>query len=49
MPDVGELTCEGRVIHRGGTIATSEGKLLDAKGRLLAHGSETCMIMPAKR
>ena len=49
MPDSGELTCEGRVIHRGGTIATSEGRLLDAQGRLLAHGSETCMIMQAKR
>jgi uncharacterized protein (TIGR00369 family) len=49
MPDLGELTCEGVVIHRGGTLATSEGKLLDGKGRLLAHGTETCMIMQAKR
>jgi uncharacterized protein (TIGR00369 family) len=46
-PDVGEVTCEGVVVHRGGTLATSEGKLFDAQGRLLAHGSETCMIFAA--
>ena len=49
LPDSGELTCEGVLIHRGSTIATSEGKLVDAKGRLLAHGSETCMILHARR
>jgi uncharacterized protein (TIGR00369 family) len=48
LPDSGELTCEGLLIHRGGTIATSEGKLLDGKGRLLAHGTETCMILQAR-
>ncbi|HEV2558263.1 MAG TPA: PaaI family thioesterase [Microvirga sp.] len=45
MPETGEVTCEATVIHRGGTIATSEGRLVDAAGRLLAHGTETCMIM----
>jgi len=49
LPDLGEITCEGVLIHRGGTIATSEGKLRDGKGRLLAHGSETCMILQPKR
>lgn len=49
MPNSGEVTCEGVLIHRGGTIATSEGKVVDAKGRLLAHGSETCMILQARR
>jgi uncharacterized protein (TIGR00369 family) len=47
MPEMGEVTCEGLVVHRGGTLATSEGKLFDAKGRLLAHGTETCMIFEA--
>ncbi len=47
LPDLGEVTCEGTVVHRGGTLATSEGKLFDARGRLLAHGSETCMIFEA--
>ena len=45
LPDLGELTCEGAVVHRGGSLATSEGKLFDGKGRLLAHGTETCMIL----
>jgi uncharacterized protein (TIGR00369 family) len=49
LPDLGEITCEGVLIHRGGTIATSEGKLRDGRGRLLAHGSETCMILQVKR
>jgi uncharacterized protein (TIGR00369 family) len=48
LPSSGTLTCEGVVIHRGGTLATSEGRLLDAAGKLLAHGTETCMIMEPK-
>ena len=38
---------QGVVVHRGGTLATSEGKLFDKKGRLLAHGTETCLIFDA--
>jgi uncharacterized protein (TIGR00369 family) len=49
MPASGELSCEGRVIHRGGTVATSEGFLRDGAGRLLAHGTETCLIMDGSR
>lgn len=47
LPGSGELTCEGRLVHRGGTVATSEGFLRDAAGRLLAHGTETCLIFDA--
>jgi len=47
MPSSGVVRCEGRLIHRGGRIATSEGRLFDDRGRLLAHGSETCMIFSA--
>lgn len=46
--DTGPVRCEGRVINAGRTIATSEGKLLDAKGRILAHGTETCLIFAAR-
>lgn len=46
MPDSGEVTCTGHVISRGRRIATSEAKLVNAEGKLLAHGSETCIIMP---
>ncbi len=49
LPSSGRLTCEGVVIHRGGTLATSEGRLFDAAGKLLAHGTETCMIFNASK
>jgi uncharacterized protein (TIGR00369 family) len=47
LPGSGTLTCEGVVVHRGGTLATAEGRLFDGSGKLLAHGSETCMIFNA--
>jgi uncharacterized protein (TIGR00369 family) len=46
--DVGLVRAEGRVIHRGRTVATSEGDLKDASGKLYAHATTTCMIFPAK-
>ncbi len=49
LPSSGRLTCEGVVIHRGGTLATSEARLFDATGKLLAHGTETCMIFNASK
>ncbi|MFN3853909.1 MAG: PaaI family thioesterase [Phreatobacter sp.] len=48
LPDTGPVRCEGRVIHAGSRIATSEAKLTDAKGRLIAHGTETCLIFEAR-
>lgn len=42
----GEVVCEGRIVHRGRRIATSEATLKDAAGKLLAHGTETCMVFP---
>ena len=47
-PDAGEVVCEGRLIHRGARIATAEGRLVDGRGKLLAHGTETCLIFPAR-
>ena len=41
-----EVTCEGRLVTRGRTIATSEAFLRDREGRVLAHGTETCAIFP---
>lgn len=43
----GRVRCEGRIVNAGRTIATSEGRLLDASGKLLAHGTETCLIFSA--
>jgi uncharacterized protein (TIGR00369 family) len=44
--DTGPLLCEGRVLHRGGRTATAEGRVTAvADGRLLAHGTTTCLLM----
>jgi len=45
----GTVFCEGKVLHFGGTIATSEARITDGKGRLVAHGVETCSIFPISR
>ena len=45
--DHGRLTCVGTVVHRGSRIATAEGTVVDRDGRLVAHGTTTCMILPA--
>lgn len=44
----GKLRCEGRVIHPGKRVATAEGRIVDASGKLYAHGSTTMMIFPMK-
>jgi uncharacterized protein (TIGR00369 family) len=44
----GPVRAEGRIIHRGRTTATAEGRLRDRTGKLYAHASTTCMIFPAK-
>lgn len=44
----GEVICEGRVVHFGRTIATSEATLKTIDGKLLAHGTETCAIFKLK-
>lgn len=45
LPSTGRLTCEGKIIHSGGRIGTAEGRIFDAAGKLIAHGTETCMIL----
>jgi len=44
----GTVRAEGRVIHRGRTVATAEGDLRDKEGRLYAHATTTCMIFPVR-
>ena len=46
--DSGPVRAEGRIVHRGRTVATSEGDLKDRAGKLYAHASTTCMIFPVK-
>ena len=44
--DTGPVRAEGRVIHPGRRAATAEGRILDSKGRVLAHGTTTCLVFP---
>lgn len=46
--ETGLVRAEGRVLHRGRTLATSEGDIKDAAGKLYAHATTTCMIFPAR-
>jgi uncharacterized protein (TIGR00369 family) len=43
-PETGEIRAEGVVLNRGRRIGTAEGRVTDRKGRLLAHGTTTCLI-----
>ena len=40
----GPVRAEGKVIHVGRRIGTSEGRLVGEDGKLYAHGTTTCMI-----
>ena len=44
----GLVIAEGRILHRGRSIATAEGDLRDAAGVLYAHATTTCMVFAAK-
>ena len=43
--ETGLLRIEGWVVHRGRRTATAEGRVVDAAGKVYAHGSETCLIL----
>ena len=43
-PETGTIKAEGIVLNRGRRVGTAEGKITDGKGRLLAHGTTTCLI-----
>jgi acyl-CoA thioesterase len=45
--DLGKIVATGVVVHRGSRLATAEGRLVDPEGKLLAHGTTTCLVMPA--
>jgi len=40
----GPIRAEGRTLYVGRRSGTAEGKIIDAKGTLLAHGTTTCML-----
>jgi uncharacterized protein (TIGR00369 family) len=43
-PATGPIRAEGKLLNRGRRIGTAEGRLTDRNGRLLAHGTATCLI-----
>ena len=43
-PETGIIKAEGTVINRGRRIGIADGRVTDSKGRLLVHGTTTCLI-----
>ena len=43
-PETGLIRAEGVVLSCGRRIGTAEGRITDQQGRLLAHGTTTCLI-----
>jgi uncharacterized protein (TIGR00369 family) len=43
-PETGRIRAEGVVLNCGRRVGSAEGRLTDGKGRLLAHGTTTCLI-----
>ena len=43
-PQTGPIRAEGVVVNCGRRIGLAEGRITDQKGRLLAHGTTTCLI-----
>jgi uncharacterized protein (TIGR00369 family) len=42
--DTGPVRSEGRTLSVGRRAATAEGRITDAKGRLLVHATTTCLV-----
>ena len=43
--DTGVVRGEGKSLYTGRQMAIAEGRLLDATGRILAHGTTTCHVV----
>jgi uncharacterized protein (TIGR00369 family) len=43
-PEAGLITAEVVVLSQGRRVGTAEGRIRDSQGRLLAHGTTTCLI-----
>jgi uncharacterized protein (TIGR00369 family) len=46
--DGGPLRAIGKVLHCGRQLATAEGRIVDAEGRLYAHATTTCLVFAAR-
>ncbi|MEZ0579500.1 PaaI family thioesterase [Nocardioides sp. MH1] len=45
LPGTGPVRATGTVVHRGRKQATAEGRLVDGAGKVIAHGTTTCLIL----
>jgi uncharacterized protein (TIGR00369 family) len=43
--ETGRVRCTGTVIHPGRRVATTEARLEDLRGRLLAHATSTILVL----
>src|SRR5215470_18517157 len=43
-PETGTIRAEGTVVFRGRRVGTAEGRVTDSTGRIIAHGTTTCLI-----
>jgi acyl-coenzyme A thioesterase PaaI-like protein len=43
------LRAIGKTMHVGARVATAEGRLVDAAGKLYAHASTTCFVLGLER
>jgi uncharacterized protein (TIGR00369 family) len=43
--EAGPVRCEAHVVYAGNRIATSEGRVVDAAGKIYAHGTTTCILV----
>jgi uncharacterized protein (TIGR00369 family) len=46
-PETGEVRAEGKVLSCGRRVGAAEGRVVDSNGRLLAHGTTTCLVFPS--
>jgi uncharacterized protein (TIGR00369 family) len=44
--ETGEVRAEGKLIQGGRKVAYCEARLVDGTGKLLAHGTGSCLILP---
>jgi len=45
----GRVYAEGRVVHAGGRVATTDARVYDEAGTLYAHATSTCLITRSPR
>jgi uncharacterized protein (TIGR00369 family) len=45
----GRVRAEGRVVHGGGRVVTTEARVFDDSGTLYAHAKSTCLVLRSER